>query len=105
MNASDADSGVTTYRYAIGTQPTLHDVVAWTPVTGASAAAADGAITITRSGLTLTAGQSYYAQVQAQNGTGLWSQAGISNPIVAGVVVEPPPLDGETRLYLPAVRR
>jgi hypothetical protein len=104
MNANDADSAVTAYRYAIGTQSTLRDVVDWTPVTGTSAAASDGTIRITRDGLTLIPGQLYFVQVQAQNSTGLWSQAGVSNPIVAGEVLQPPPLpDTAQRLYLPTV--
>ncbi len=48
-------------------------------------------IAITRSGLALTAGQPYFVQVQAQNATGLWSQAGVSSPFVAGVVTTPTP--------------
>jgi hypothetical protein len=106
MSATDADSSVRAYRYAIGTQSTRRDVVEWAPVTGALAAASDGTIQITRSGLALIPGQSYFVQVQAQNATGLWSQAGVSNPIVAGETLQPPPLpDTEQKLYLPAVLR
>lgn len=106
MSATDVDSGVTAYRYAIGSQSALRDVVEWTPVTGALAAASDTAIQITRNGLTLIPGQAYFVQVQAQNATGLWSQAGVSNPIVAGGGIQPPPLpDIDQKLYLPAVLR
>ena len=64
--ASDAESGVSQYRYAIGTSPGGNDVVDWTTIAGT---------TVTKTGLTLSSTNTYYFSVQAQNGAGLWSTA------------------------------
>jgi hypothetical protein len=77
-SASDGESGIVAYRYAIGTATGATDVVNWTTV-GAGQAAQAAAVTsgagagITRSGLGLVDGRQYWVSVQAQNSGGLWS--------------------------------
>lgn len=71
--ASDAESGMEQYRYAIGTSAGGTDVVGWTTTNDTA---------ITRTGLSLTTGQTYYFSVQAQNGAGLWSTSGVSDGIM-----------------------
>jgi len=73
--SSDVDSGVAEYRYAIGTSSGGTDVVNWTSV-GTDTA-------VTKTGLKLRAGTTYYFAVKAYNGQGLSSDVGISNGIVA----------------------
>jgi len=90
--ASDPDSGITLYRYAIGTAPGGTDVVNWTNTPGTS---------FERAGLSLIAGQTYYVSVKARNEGGLWS--GVA---AAGVVAG----SGECgtsvrRIYLPLALR
>jgi len=70
--ASDTESGVSQYRYAIGTSPGGNDVVDWTTIAGT---------TVTKTGLTLSSTNTYYFSVQAQNGAGLWSTAANSDGI------------------------
>jgi len=74
-SASDPESAITLYRYAVGTTPGGTDVVNWTTV---------GVTEVVRSGLNLLAGQTYYVSVKARNEGGLWSEPGISNGVVAG---------------------
>jgi len=74
-SATDPESPVTYYEYAIGTLPGVADVVSWTPVGNLTS--------ITRSGLSLTLGATYYFSVRAMNSEGLWSEAGASDGIVA----------------------
>ncbi|MDM7998888.1 MAG: PKD domain-containing protein [Dehalococcoidia bacterium] len=70
---SDPESGIVEYQYAIGTTAGGTDVVNWTTV---------GTQTeVTRGGLTLTWGATYYFSVKARNGQGLWSTTGSSNGI------------------------
>jgi PKD repeat protein len=73
-SASDPESAIDRYQYAIGLTPGGAEVVNWTftPLTEA-----------TRTGLTLIAGQTYYVSVKARNEGGLWSVAG-SVGVVAG---------------------
>jgi hypothetical protein len=66
--ATDAESTVVAYRYAVGSAPGAVDIINWTITTSTGVA---------RSGLGLTNGQTYYVSVQAQNSGGLWS------PVVA----------------------
>lgn len=70
--SSDAESGVSGYRYRIGTTPGGNQVVDWMPVAGT---------TVTATGLTLSSANTYYFSVQAQNGAGLWSTAANSDGI------------------------
>jgi hypothetical protein len=73
--SSDADSGIAEYQYAIGTTSGGTDVVNWTTVGTATS--------VTRTGLNLTGGTTYYFSVKAKNGQGLWSSVGTSNGIMA----------------------
>jgi len=61
--SSDSNSGISGYRYAIGTSPGDSNVIGWT----------DNALntSVTKSGLTLTNGQAYYFSVKTENGAGL----------------------------------
>jgi hypothetical protein len=79
--SSDADSGVTEYQYAIGTTSGGTDVVTWTSV-GTNTA-------VTKTGLSLSAGTTYYFSVKAKNGQELWSNVGTSDGIVAQGPEEP----------------
>ena len=77
--SSDPETGVTQYEYRIGTTPTGGELVLPT-VAGIATA-------ITKAGLVLVQGQSYYVAVRAQNGTGAWSQWGVSDGIYANSTV------------------
>lgn len=66
--------GIVEYHYAIGTSPS-NLIVGWK-----SAGTATGATEI---GLSLQPGETYYVYVKAKNGGGLWSNAGVSDGIVA----------------------
>ncbi|MDI6689748.1 MAG: S-layer homology domain-containing protein [Actinomycetota bacterium] len=72
--SSDPQSGVVEYQYAIGTSPGVTDVVPWTSV-GSSTS-------VTRTGLNLERGKTYYFVVKAKNGVGLWSAPGVSDGIM-----------------------
>ncbi len=74
-SASDPDSDIDLYQYAIGTTPGGTDVVNWI---GTSETSFD------RSGLSLTPGQTYYISVRARNAGGLWSEAAMPPGVVAG---------------------
>jgi len=67
--ASDPDSSITGYRYAIGSTQGAKDIVNWTTTSSNS---------MSRSGLGLVAGQQYWVVVQARNEGGLWSDSGYS---------------------------
>lgn len=86
-SASDPDSQITLYRYAIGTTPGGTDVVNWTETTDVS---------MTRSGLGLIEGGLYHISVRARNTGGLWSDYG-HDWFFAG---EPP-----NTIFLPLVLR
>ncbi len=73
--ATDAESGIAEYQYAIGTTIGGNDVVDWTLTTEAS---------VTRSGLSLSVGSTYYFSVKAKNSAGIWSEAGNSDGITVG---------------------
>jgi len=73
---TDTESGISLYRYGIGTSPGARDVVNWTTLVASE---------VTRTGLSLTPGQAYYFTIAARNAGGLWSESGFSNRIVAGV--------------------
>jgi hypothetical protein len=80
-SATDAESGIAEYQYAIGTTAGGTDVLAWT-TTGTEGE-------VTRTGLDLSQGVTYYFSVKAKNGAGLWSEVGSSDGI-AVAVPEPP---------------
>ncbi|OGS28239.1 MAG: hypothetical protein A2297_01575 [Elusimicrobia bacterium RIFOXYB2_FULL_48_7] len=67
----DTNSGIDCYWYAIGTSAGATNTAAWTD---------NGNVTlVTRTGLSLTAGQRYYFSVKAENGVKLLSTATNSN--------------------------
>ena len=80
-SSSDAESGVIEYSYAIGTTSGGTNVVNWTSVKNASTS-------VTKIGLNLTVGKTYYFSVKAKNGKGLWSNVGTSDGIM--VVAQEP---------------
>lgn len=77
-SGSDAESGIDEYQVAVGTTPGGTDVVPFTSVGTATE--------VTRGGLSLSPGQTYFISVKALNGVGLWSAAGTSD----GIGVPPP---------------
>lgn len=64
-SASDSESSVVEYQYAIGTTAGGNDTADWTTTAAAS---------VTRTGLSLSAGTAYYFSVKAKNGAGSWSE-------------------------------
>lgn len=64
-SGSDPQSGIATYRYAVGTAPGMADIKPWTNA-GTSTSA-------TINGLALQVGQTYYVSVRAVNGASLTS--------------------------------
>jgi subtilisin family serine protease len=73
--ASDPDSAITLYRYALGTSKDGTEVLSWTDTS-------KSAQTFTE--LSLARGQHYYFSVRARNAGGLWSPSGYGG-FVAGV--------------------
>lgn len=73
--SSTGASVVAEYLYAIGTTRGGTDVVNWTSA-GANAE-------VTKTGLVLSDGTTYYFSVKAKTSQGLWSEAGTSDGIVA----------------------
>ena len=65
--AWDAESGIKGYQYAIGTAVGGTDVTNWTTL--------PNQLGITKTGLSLTNGQTYYFSVRAINGVGLTGPA------------------------------
>jgi Tfp pilus assembly protein PilX len=80
-SASDPESGVVEYRYAIGVSAGSADLVGWT------SAGTDTEVAAT--GLSLSPGITYYFAVQARNGAGLWSDVGTSDGITVGDLTAP----------------
>jgi len=73
--SSDPESGITGYSYAIGTTKGGTNVVGWTDI---------GTVTsVTRSGLNLIPGTTYWFTVKSRNGAGMWSSLGYSDGIIA----------------------
>ena len=64
---TDNESGISGYQYAIGTTAGGTQTVNWTSLGNVT--------TVTKTGLTLTLGQTYYFSVQAVNGAGLTGSA------------------------------
>lgn len=65
--ASDPDSGIAKYWYAIGTNPGSTDLLNWTNN--------GNNLSVTVTGLSLTENQTYYVSVKAENGSGLPSDS------------------------------
>lgn len=76
--ASDPESGVVQYCYAIGTYPGDSDTVDWKYTTATQA---------TETNLDLANGNMYYFSVKAENPTGSWSNTGSSDGIVVGYML------------------
>ena len=73
-SSSDTTSGIAEYQYQITRDSSTGTaVVSWTSA-GTSAS-------VTKTGLSLTSGKSYYFGVKAKNGAGLWSDVGYSDGI------------------------
>ncbi len=91
----DAESGITEYRYSIGTAAGAADVAPWTS-TGLTSE-------VTHEGLVLSIGQIYYFNVKAKNGVGLESVSSSDGIIVkendppAITGIEPSPLSGHVQ--------
>ena len=65
--STDNESGISGYKYAIGTSAGGTDVTGWTPLGNVT--------TVTKTGLTLVKDQTYYFSVYAVNGSGLTGSA------------------------------
>lgn len=72
-SSEDPQIGIAEYQYAIGTSSGATDIVGWTS-TGT-------ATEVTKTGLTLAGGQTYFFNVKAKNGVGSWSAVGSSDGI------------------------
>jgi hypothetical protein len=75
--ATDPDTSVSEYKYAIGTSPTDPGsgyAVDWT--------SAGTNTYVTVSGLNLAYNQFYYVYVKARNGSGFWSSTAVSNSLL-----------------------
>ena len=100
MSASDADSGVTAYRYGIGTQSALRDVVEWTPVTGSNASARNGVIANNWFDLSLTrADKRVYCSEDVAN-----PASTSRDPVVSPVNLKVPTLGDRMKEANPASR-
>ena len=75
--STDADTGLSGYQYAIGTTAGGTQTVNWTSLGNVT--------TVTRTGMTLAVGTTYYFSVKAVNGVGLTGSATNSN----GQAVQP----------------
>ncbi|NLN77242.1 MAG: PQQ-binding-like beta-propeller repeat protein, partial [Armatimonadetes bacterium] len=71
--ASDAESGISEYMFAIGSLPGSDDISPWESC-GQSES-------ILKTGLQLSVGQTYYFCVKARNGAGKWGAVGVSEGI------------------------
>ena len=69
--STDNESGISAYQYAIGTTPGGTQTLNWTWLGNVT--------TVTKTGLTLSVGQTYFFSVQAVNGVGLTGSATNSN--------------------------
>lgn len=78
-SASDGESGVISYQYAIGTTPGAADVVGWTTPSP------ENATEVTHTGLSLQAGSTYYISAKALNAAQLWSSVGTSDGITVQI--------------------
>ena len=70
-SSNSVGSDISEYMYAIGTSPEATNVVDWTSTTQTS---------VTKTGLSLSVGKTYYFSVKAKNEDG-WSEVGVSNGI------------------------
>lgn len=70
--ASDSESGISCYQYAVGTSPGSTDIRDWTLTEETQIELTD---------LNLTTGETYYISVKACNGSNLWGLPGVSDGI------------------------
>ena len=89
--ASDAESGVVSYEYAVGTTSGGTNIKNWT--------SAGNQTSITIGSLTLVDGGSYYISVRAANGAGLKSQVGTSDGIIVDLSVPSTPTVTDDGVY------
>ncbi len=83
--SADAESGIAKYWYAVGTTAGATDLVGWTD-NGASTS-------VTKTGLALADGQTYYFTVKAENGVGLQSTPANSDGQTVDILDLTPPAD------------
>ncbi len=81
-SAQDPESGVVEYKYAIGTSQGGVEIVSWQSVGTATS--------VTKTGLNLVTGVTFYFSVQARNSVDLWSNIGSSNGIEYAIDTTPP---------------
>ena len=84
--STDNESGISGYQYAIGTSAGGTQTVNWTSLGNVT--------TVTKTGLTLSVGQTYYFSVHAVNGVGLTGSATNSNGQMVVDVTAPSALAG-----------
>ena len=90
-SASDPESGIKGYKYCIGTQPGANDVADWLDV---------GSVTEdTRTGLSLSDGQTYYISVIAANNAGGESASASSDGIKLDLTAPSTPVVTDTGKY------
>ena len=92
-SATDADSQITGFQYAIGLTPGGTEIVDWTFIDAAS---------FSRTDLSLLEGQVYYVSVRARNAGGLWSSAATTPGVSAASGAC---RSTQIQLYLPLTRR
>lgn len=80
-SASDPETGIAEYQYCIGTAVGVCDTVAWTSLGVATE--------VTKAGLNLQDGETYYFNVKARNGAGHWSAVGSSDGITVDKLPAP----------------
>ncbi len=80
-SSPDPESGITEYYYRISENSAFGSVISGWTSTGASAE-------VTKTGLNLTVGKTYYFSVRAKNGAGLWSKEGHSDGIIVTPVAD-----------------
>jgi spore germination protein YaaH len=90
--STDTNSAIAEYWYAIGTGPGATDVVNWTNNNLST--------TVTRSGLSLIPGQSYFFSIRVRNGAGLLSNETVSD---GQLVVLTTGIENFTNTYMAAV--
>lgn len=96
--ATEAESGIEEYQYAIGTSPeNIGNVLGWT--------SAGTNTSITTTGLSLTPDTTYFIAVKAKNRVGLWSDIAISDGITAarllGTIAQAKALPNDSAVIIP----
>jgi len=89
--SADPETGITLIEYSIGTSAGGSNVIGWTGVGTATS--------VTKSGLTLTSGTTYFVNVRATNGVGLVSAVGSSDGITVDTTPPPAPVVTDDGIY------